>query len=177
MPYNPINYNRMKIYLYGGYPDMIMNMVTSTGGLSTKEDCTYAHSSMNQTAGISLNSSLSSLSSSLSSSPSASSPFSSQNHFDRVLMPVSIRQMLTITDTQAGALLGPKGERIQQLQRETGAIVTISDLNECGERRKRVVYLQGSEYQVSRAFQAIQKQLVNPSFHEEELGRIHKLML
>ena len=75
-------------------------------------------------------------------------------------MPVPSHRTLSITDTQAGALLGPKGERIQQLQRETGAIVTIGDLNdESGERRRRVVYIQGNEQQVNNAHQAIQRLL------------------
>ena len=86
---------------------------------------------------------------------------SSQQYFDRVLMPVSIRQTLPITDMQAGALLGPKGERIQQLQRETGAIVNISDSNEDnGDRRKRIVNIQGSQQQVNNALQAIRKLLM-----------------
>jgi hypothetical protein len=55
---------------------------------------------------------------------------SSQQHFDRVLILVSIHQTLLITDMQAGALLEPKGQRIRQLQRETGAIVNIGDLND-----------------------------------------------
>ncbi len=86
---------------------------------------------------------------------------STQQHFDRVLMPVSIRQTFPITDMQAGALLGPKGERIQQLQRETGAIVNIGDFNdENGERRKRMVNIQGSQQQVNNALQAIRKLLM-----------------
>ena len=92
--------------------------------------------------------------------PIPTSSSSSQQHFDRVLMPVSIHQALPITDMQAGALLGPKGERIQQLQRETGAIVNIGDLNdENGERRKRIVNIQGSQQQVNNALQAIRRLL------------------
>ena len=76
-------------------------------------------------------------------------------------MPVSIHQTIPITDMQAGALLGPKGERIQQLQRETGAIVTIADLNDdANERRRRIVNIQGSQQQVNNALQAIKKLLM-----------------
>jgi hypothetical protein len=83
-------------------------------------------------------------------------------------MPVSIRQTLPITDMQAGALLGPKGERIQQLQRETGAIVNISDLNDDnGERRKRIVNIQGSQQQVNNALQAIRKLLMITSSDDD----------
>jgi len=58
-------------------------------------------------------------------------------------------------------LLGPKGERIQQLQRETGAIVTIADLNDdANERRRRIVNIQGSQQQVNNALQAIKKLLM-----------------
>ncbi|CAF2537724.1 unnamed protein product [Rotaria sp. Silwood2] len=100
---------------------------------------------------------------------SSSSSSSSQQHFDRVLMPVSIRQTLPITDMQAGALLGPKGERIQQLQRETGAIVSIGDLSDDnGERRKRIVNIQGNQQQVNNALQTIKKLLMIVS--NDEVG-------
>jgi hypothetical protein len=90
-------------------------------------------------------------------------------------MPVSIHQTLPITDMQAGALLGPKGERIQQLQRETGAIVNIGDLSdENGERRKRIVNIQGSQQQVNNALQAIRRLLMmvnNEDDGEDSLKR------
>jgi hypothetical protein len=76
---------------------------------------------------------------------------------------------------QAGALLGPKGERIQQLQRETGAIVNIGDLSEeNGERRKRIVNIQGSQQQVNNALQAIRRLLMmvnNEDDGEDSLKR------
>lgn len=108
------------------------------------------------------NASLSSATFSRCQTPATSVPLTStQQHFDRVLMPVSICETLSITDMQAGALLGPKGERIQQLQRETGAIVNIGDLYEDnGERRKRIVNIQGSQQQVNNALQAIKKLLM-----------------
>jgi hypothetical protein len=84
-------------------------------------------------------------------------------------MPVSVRQTLPITDMQAGALLGPKGERIQQLQRESGAIVNISDSNdENGDRRKRIVNIQGSQQQVNNALQTIRKLLMISSSDDDD---------
>ena len=83
-------------------------------------------------------------------------------------MPVAIHQTLPISDMQAGALLGPKGERIQQLQRETGAIVNIGDLSdENGERRKRLVNIQGTQQQVNNALQAIRRLLMMTNNEEE----------
>ncbi|CAF3651205.1 unnamed protein product [Rotaria sordida] len=140
-PYNPVNYNRSKTHLYGGYSD-----------IPTQNDTNRTNSLF-----------------------PLSSNNSSQQHFDRVLMPVSIRQTLPITDMQAGALLGPKGERIQQLQRETGAIVNIGDLNDDnGDRRKRIVNIQGSQQQVNNALQAIKKLLMivsNDDIGEDSLKR------
>jgi hypothetical protein len=108
---------------------------------------------------------------SINSAPAPPSSVLSQQHFDRVLMPVSIRQTLPITDMQAGALLGPKGERIQQLQRETGAIVNISDMNdENGDRRKRMVNVQGSQQQVQNALQAIRKLLLMNNSDDDDGG-------
>lgn len=86
-------------------------------------------------------------------------------------MPVSIHQTLPITDMQAGALLGPKGERIQQLQRETGAIVTIGDINDDNnERRKRIVNIQGSQQQVNNALQAIRRLLMIAGNNDDDNG-------
>jgi hypothetical protein len=147
--YTPDNYNRSKIHLYGGYADTTA-LVLSTGNGTASHSLFPVDTSQAPATPI--------------PSPClpASSPTSpSQQHFDRVLMPVSIRQALPITDMQAGALLGPKGERIQQLQRETGAIVNIGDLNdESNERRKRIVHIQGSEQQVNSALQVIRKLLM-----------------
>ncbi|CAF0881326.1 unnamed protein product [Rotaria sp. Silwood1] len=143
-PYNPVNYNRSKTHLYGGYSDISTQYHSSTNNDTNRTNLLFPSPLTNsfQTPATSISSSSS----------------SSQQHFDRVLMPVSIRQTLPITDMQAGALLGPKGERIQQLQRETGAIVNISDLNDDnGERRKRIVNIQGSQQQVNNALQAIKK--------------------
>jgi len=132
--YNPINYNKSKVHLYGGYSD---NNFSQTSDLNKTNNSIF------------------------SSLQVTNSNVSSQQHFDRVLMPVSIHQTIPITDMQAGALLGPKGERIQQLQRETGAIVTIADLNDdANERRRRIVNIQGSQQQVNNALQAIKKLLM-----------------
>ncbi len=78
---------------------------------------------------------------------------------------------------QAGALLGPKGERIQQLQRETGAIVNIGDLSdENGERRKRLVNIQGSQQQVNNALQAIRRLLMIANSEDDgEVGKAKKI--
>ena len=144
-PYDPIHYNRSKLHAYGGYPETFIDTQ-----LSPKVET-------NQTSDL--------FSLAMSAGPPtpvaalASSSF--PNHFDRVLMPIAIRQTLQITDMQAGALLGPKGERIQQLQRETGAIVNIGDVHdESGERRKRLVSVQGSDHQVNKALQVIRSVLM-----------------
>jgi hypothetical protein len=141
-----VNYNRSKAHLYCGYSDIPIHNHLSTNNDPNKTNALFPLPLTNtfQTP--------------VTSIPSSSS---SQQCFDRVLMPVSIRQTLPITDMQAGALLGPKGERIQQLQRETGAIVNIGDLNdENGDRRKRIVNIQGSQQQVNNALQAIRKLLM-----------------
>ena len=84
-----------------------------------------------------------------------------QQHFDRVLMPVSIQQTLPINDIQTGILLGHQGERLQQLQRETGALIHIGDsIEENHERRKRLVTIQGGQQQVNNAFQVIRRILM-----------------
>ncbi len=150
-PYIPVNYNRSKTHLYCGYSDTPIQSHLSTNNDTNKTNPTFPLPLTNtfQTPITSIP---------LSSS---SSLLSTQQLFDRVLMPVSIHQTLSITDMQAGALLGPKGERIQQLQRETGAIVNIGDLNdENGERRKRIVNIQGSQQQVNNALQAIRRLLM-----------------
>ncbi|UJR35064.1 hypothetical protein I4U23_027840 [Adineta vaga] len=169
IPYIPINYNRTKIHLYYGYSDIPLVNPVSINDETTKQNPLFPPQSTNYFQ--------------LSNNPIPSS--SSQQHFDRVLMPVSIRQTLPITDMQAGALLGPKGERIQQLQRETGAIVNISDMNdENGDRRKRMVNVQGSQQQVNNALQAIRKLLminnsdddiVGDDLTKKDAGKIQKI--
>ncbi|CAF3435413.1 unnamed protein product [Rotaria socialis] len=165
-PYKPVNYNRSKADLYGGYSDIL-----AQNHLQISNDINRA----NTLCPLPLNNSfltpnISTLSSSSSSSLSSSSSSSScRQLFDRVLIPVPLCQTLTITDMQAGALLGPKGERIQQLQRETGAIVNIGDLNEDnGERRKRTVNIQGSQQQVNNALQTIKKLLMIVSNNDDD---------
>lgn len=156
-PYIPVNYSRLKAQHYCGYSDIPPLPQSSSTGDSIKpaplfplQLITHLPPSIGSPA-----------------VPPSSAP--SQPHFDRVLMPVSIRQTLAITDMQAGALLGPKGERIQQLQRETGAIVNISDVNdENGERRKRLVNVQGSQQQVQNAFQTIRKLLMISNSDDDE---------
>jgi hypothetical protein len=146
-PYIPVNYNRSKSHLYCGYSDIPVHSQLSTNNDINKTNPTFPLPLAN------------SFQIPTTSAPISSS--SSQQHFDRVLMPVSIHQTLQITDMQAGALLGPKGERIQQLQRETGAIVNIGDfIDENGERRKRLVNIQGSQQQVNNALQAIRRLLM-----------------
>jgi hypothetical protein len=150
-PYIPVNYIRSKTHLYCGYSDTPIQSHSSTNNDTNKTNPIFPLPLTNtfQTPITSIPSS------------SSSSLSSTQQLFDRVLMPVSIHQTIPITDMQAGALLGPKGERIQQLQRETGAIVNIGDLNdENGERRKRIVNIQGSQQQVNNALQAIRRLLM-----------------
>ncbi|CAF0844688.1 unnamed protein product [Adineta steineri] len=162
-PYTPVNYNRSKIHLYCGYSDMSTINHSSNNNDTTKTNPLFPLQLTNY-----FQTSATSIPSLSTSSPSSSS---SQQHFDRVLMPVSVRQTLPITDMQAGALLGPKGERIQQLQRETGAIVNISDLNdENGDRRKRIVNIQGSQQQVNNALQAIRKLLMIDNSDDDNNG-------
>jgi len=156
-PYIPVNYNRSKTHLYYGYSDISTLNHSFTNNDIAKSTSLFPLQLTNpcQTG--------------ITSIPSSSSPLSSQQHFDRVLMPVSVRQTLPITDMQAGALLGPKGERIQQLQRESGAIVNISDLNdENGDRRKRIVNIQGSQQQVNNALQTIRKLLMISSSDDDD---------
>ncbi|CAF0940935.1 unnamed protein product [Adineta ricciae] len=142
-PYTPVNHNRSKTHVYFGYSD-----ISSTDSDSVRFNSLLSPQFTIHCQPLTI------------ANPSSSSQ-QQQQHFDRVLMPVSIRQTLPITDMQAGALLGPKGERIQQLQRETGAIVNISDMNdENGDRRKRMVNVQGSQQQVNNALQAIRKVLM-----------------
>jgi hypothetical protein len=149
-PYTPVNYNRLKTHLYCGYSDIPIHSQSPSNNDTNKTNPLFP---------LPLTNSLQTPVTCIPPPPSSS--LSSQQHFDRVFMPVSIRQTLPITDMQAGALLGPKGERIQQLQRETGAIVNISDINdENGERRKRIVNIQGSQQQVNNALQAIRKLLM-----------------
>jgi hypothetical protein len=165
-PYIPVNFNRSKAHLYCGYSDIPMQSHLSTNNDTNKTNPLFPLPVAN------------SFQTSVTSIPTLSSSTSSscsQQHFDRVLMPVSIHQTLPITDMQAGALLGPKGERIQQLQRETGAIVNIGDLSdENGERRKRIVNIQGSQQQVNNALQAIRRLLMmvnNEDDGEDSLKR------
>ena len=141
--YNPINSNRSKVHLYGGYSDL-----STTNSIDSTK--LFPQSNRQCESPVMTNS-------------------TSNNHFDRVLMPVSIRETVRITDMQAGALLGPKGERIQQLQRETGAIVTIGDVNDepIVDRRKRIVFIQGNQQQVNEALRSIRK-LLNRS--DEDLN-------
>ena len=147
IPYNPQHCNRSKVHLYGGYSDPPLSIPSAP--------------------------------SSFFPSPvvvAAAAASTSEQHFDRVLMPVPSHRTLSITDTQAGALLGPKGERIRQLQRETGAIVTIGDVNEesSEQRRKRIVYIQGNEQQVNSANQAIQRLL---AISHEEAEKVRKTVI
>lgn len=147
-PYIPVNFNRSKTHLYCGYSDISI------------ESHLLSRNDPNKTNPIFPLPVINSFPTAVPSIPVASSS-TPQQHFDRVLMPVSIHQTLPITDMQAGALLGPKGERIQQLQRETGAIVNIGDVNdENGERRKRIVNIQGSQQQVNNALQLIRRLLM-----------------
>lgn len=148
IPYNPVNYNELRTHYYGGYSDN-----------PNENDLTISNE-MNRTNSL-LPSSMNNSFQDPTILTTTSSSLSSKQHFDRVLMPVSIHQTLSITDMQAGALLGPKGERIQQLQRETGAIVNIGDVHEDnGEKRKRIVNIQGSQQQVNNALQVIKKILM-----------------
>lgn len=149
-PYIPVNYNRSKIHLYCGYSDISINSHLIPNNETNKTTSIFSLPVTN------------SFQSPITSIPLPPPPsLSSQQHFDRVLMPVSIHQTLPITDMQAGALLGPKGERIQQLQRETGAIVNIGDfIDDNSERRKRIVNIQGTQQQVNNALQSIRKLLM-----------------
>ena len=156
-PYIPVNHNRSKTHVYFGYSDIS----------STDSDPAKFNSLLSPQFTIHCQPLI------IANPPSSSQQ--QQQHFDRVLMPVSIRQTLPITDMQAGALLGPKGERIQQLQRETGAIVNISDMNdENGDRRKRMVNVQGSQQQVNNALQAIRKVLMINNNGENDVEDLTK---
>ncbi|CAF1612833.1 unnamed protein product [Rotaria magnacalcarata] len=145
-PYKPVNYNRSKADLYGGYSDIL-----AQNHLQISNDINRA----NTLCPLPLNNSFLtpnvSISSSSSSSLTSSSSSSSQQLFDRVLIPVPLCQTLTIADIRASALLGPKGERIQPLQRETGAIVNI-----------------GSQQQVNNALQTIKKLLMIVSNNDDD---------
>ena len=93
-------------------------------------------------------------------------------------MPVLIHRTFPITDIQAGALLGLKGDRIQRLQLETGAIINIDDFHDDkSERQKCIVNVQGSERQVNNALQAIGKILMinnGDNFSEETFKGMYR---
>ena len=75
-----------------------------------------------------------------------------QQHFDRVLMPVAIQQNLSISDNQAGILLG------HEIEMESGAMIHIGDFID--ENNKRLVTIQGTQQQVNQALQIIRRILL-----------------
>jgi hypothetical protein len=130
-PYISVNYNKSKIHPYHDSSDIPIHSHLSTNNDTNKTNPIFSVSLAN------------SFQTSITRIPSLSSS-SSRQHFDSVLVAVSVHQMLLITDMQAGALLGLKGERIQQLQLETWVIVNIGDVNDDnGERRKRIISIDG----------------------------------